>query len=315
MTQCGEWSTCRLDSVISEGLLQFNSAQIPEAGHSQRPCPREATAPGPAPLAPPPGPAHPSECATAPARWGDVTQQSPPTPGPRRSRRPLLPWRQWRAPGRAHVWRCRHELPRALRRLGAARRGQGDARQGEAGAGTALRNPRPHPPPPSPLCVRPAGAAQRGGAEGSHRGGAGQAGVSRGSGRDSPPLPGSARAAAAARRARPLREPGRGHPWHGEAHPGAAGPVRGAAAAGTSSSWRHRAEVAWRPAGLAVRRANGGTSHGGDPATVVDVRARLRSCVAPQLSLRAARLDGHCGAWSSLELLFPPTVRIKALGL
>lgn len=68
-------------------------------------------------------------------------------------------------------------------------------------SGVALRErprPRPHP---SPLCVRPAGAAERGGAEGSNRGGAGQAGVSRGSGRDSPPLSGSPR---------PLREPARG---------------------------------------------------------------------------------------------------------
>lgn len=48
------------------------------------------------------------------------------------------------------LWRCRHEWPRALRRLGAARRGQGDARQGGTGAGVALRERprprrRPHP--------------------------------------------------------------------------------------------------------------------------------------------------------------------------
>lgn len=92
--------------------------------------------------------------------------------------------------------------------------------------GDRAEGPRPPQPPPSPLCVRPAGAAQRGGAEGSHRGGAGQAGVSRGSGRDSPRLPGSSRDAAAARRARPLREPGRGRPRHGKAQLGScrAGP-------------------------------------------------------------------------------------------
>lgn len=86
------------------------------------------------------------------------------------------------------------------------------------------------------------------------------------------------------------------------------------AAASTSSSWRHRAEAAWRSGGPAVRRANEETSDGGDPAAVVDVSARLRSHVVPQLSLRVVRLDGHCGAWRSLQLLFPPTVRIKALG-
>lgn len=256
-------------------------AHVPVRGQrSTRPWPR------PSGHAAPPLGARPPPVAAPPPRRAAMTSRRTLRPSPFLpvAGGPSLVTSLGRA-GRSHVWRwrwrwrCRHELPRALRRLGAARRGQGDARQGGAGAGTALRDPRPPPPRPSSFCVRPAGAAQRGGAEGSHRGGAGQAGVSRGSGRDSPPLPDSA--------ARRARRAGEGGPGTGEARPGGAGPVRGAAAASTNSSWRHRAKAAWRPGGP---RASGGTSDGVDGAAVVDVSS------------------------GSLELLFPAE-RITALGL
>uniref|UniRef100_A0A8B9ME42 Uncharacterized protein n=1 Tax=Accipiter nisus TaxID=211598 RepID=A0A8B9ME42_9AVES len=71
------------------------------------------------------------------------------------------------------------ETPDKVRAGGGGGGGGGGRAEGDTHSPTPCRPPAA---PLSPLCVRPAGAAQRGGAEASHRGGPGQAGVRRGGG-------------------------------------------------------------------------------------------------------------------------------------
>lgn len=93
----------------------------------------------------------------------------------RSARCPPPPWAApWRAPPG-----CGAALPRKRR----TRWGRGGPGWGGHPRPPTPRHSLPPPTAPlSPLCVRPAGAAQRGGAEASHRGGPGQAGVRRGGG-------------------------------------------------------------------------------------------------------------------------------------